>query len=101
MGAEGSRLSDKQVDQLRNATVFSRDEILQWHDTFRKECPTGLMTKPEFVKMYSAMFPNGDAADFADIIFRAYDIDGSGTIDFKVNFLLLLYLRWKLTKTSQ
>jgi len=33
--------------------------------------------------MYSKMFPEGDCLKAADHIFKAYDLDGNGTIDFK------------------
>ena len=41
------------------------------------------MTKEEFQKIYRQFFPSGDPSAFADYVFRVFDTDNSGTIDFK------------------
>lgn len=41
------------------------------------------MTKKQFLKIYKALCPKGNAEDFARHIFRAFDIDKSNTIDFR------------------
>merc|ERR1712107_679170 len=42
-----------------------------------------------FVKIYSQCFPSGNARDFCDHIFRTFDTDRNGFIDFK-EFLLAI-----------
>ena len=50
---------------------------------FLKDCPSGALTKPEFQKIYKQFFPFGDPTTFADYVFNVFDVDNSGTIDFK------------------
>lgn len=41
------------------------------------------MTKEEFQKIYRQFFPFGDPSSFANYVFRVFDSDDSGMIDFK------------------
>jgi hypothetical protein len=41
------------------------------------------LTKEEFQKIYRQFFPFGDPSSFADYVFKVFDSDKSGTIDFK------------------
>ena len=77
-----------------------------WHICrgFKQDCPTGELYKEKIVEMYSLILPSGNAqvllmiSDvggcsvfsldqvFVDQIFRIFDKDGNGSIDFKVLF---------------
>jgi neuronal calcium sensor 1 len=95
-----SKLSPQQLDELQKSTHFDRKELQQWykgesvriqivhtaHRTtvgFLKDCPSGTLTKEEFQKIYRQFFPFGDPSSFADYVFRVFDLDKSGTIDFR------------------
>jgi Ca2+-binding EF-hand superfamily protein len=48
-----------------------------------KDCPSGSLGKAEFQKIYKQFFPFGDPTTFADYVFKVFDADNSGLIDFK------------------
>ncbi|EMC95645.1 hypothetical protein BAUCODRAFT_34402 [Baudoinia panamericana UAMH 10762] len=83
MGKSQSKLSPQELQDLQKATHFDKKELQQWYKGFHNDCPSGLLTKAEFQKVYKQFFPFGDPSTFADYIFNVFDADKSGTIDFK------------------
>ena len=49
----------------------------------QKDCPSGQLTRSKFLDIYQAMFPDGKDGAFYEHVFRTFDEDGSGKIDFK------------------
>ncbi|PGH23585.1 calcium-binding protein NCS-1 [Polytolypa hystricis UAMH7299] len=78
-----SKLSPSQLEELQAATHFDKKELQQWYKGFLKDCPSGSLTKEEFQKIYRQFFPFGDPSSFANYVFRVFDSDDSGMIDFK------------------
>ncbi|GIK05998.1 neuronal calcium sensor 1 [Aspergillus viridinutans] len=83
MGKSQSKLSPSQLEELQRATHFDKKELQQWYKGFLKDCPSGTLTKEEFQKIYQQFFPFGDPSSFANYVFRVFDSDNSGMIDFK------------------
>ncbi|KZZ99180.1 calcium sensor NCS-1 [Moelleriella libera RCEF 2490] len=107
MGKSQSKLSQEQLSELQKSTHFDKKELQQWYkgafsvldDTstqdkadlvlthglqgFLKDCPSGMLSKEEFQKIYRQFFPFGDPSSFADYVFNVFDSDKSGSIDFK------------------
>ena len=54
----------------------------EWHQNFREECPEGILDKERILKIYQQISPSGNARDFVDQLFRIFDKDGNGSIDF-------------------
>ncbi|KAI5196268.1 neuronal calcium sensor 1 [Aureobasidium subglaciale] len=78
-----SKLSQQELSDLQKATHFDKKELQQWYKGFLKDCPSGMLTKEEFQKIYKQFFPFGDPSSFADYVFNVFDADKSGSIDFK------------------
>ncbi|CAF0793517.1 unnamed protein product [Didymodactylos carnosus] len=87
-------LTGQQIENLKQRTRMSEEEIIKWFDGFQKDCPDGLLTQKHFVQMYNRAFPEGDATKFAKRIFVTFDRDNSGKIDFD-EFLLAMDLMEK------
>lgn len=78
-------MSEKELVFLENNTKFNRDKILAWHGAFLTDCPTGKLDKKKFVKLYQELEPTETKVDrYAEYVFKAFDLDNSGYIDFTV-----------------
>lgn len=53
----------------------------------QQDCPNGRLTPAKFVDMYKMFFLSGNAVEFCDHVFRTFDMDKNGYIDFKVTLL--------------
>ncbi|KAL8622437.1 hypothetical protein ACOMHN_034102 [Nucella lapillus] len=89
MGAKGSKLSKEDLRFLEENTNFQRDEIKQWFKGFMRDCPDGQLSQEKFKEVYAQFFPGGNPEEFCRHVFRSFDKDGSGSIEFK-EFLLAI-----------
>ena len=52
---------------------------------FMEDCPDGRMDKDKMQIMFKSIIPEGEAGEqFLEQLFRIFDKDGNGSIDFKV-----------------
>ena len=92
MGNQGGKeegLSKADLEFLKTNTRYDEDTIQQWYKGFLVDCPQGKLTESTFLKIYSKCFPSGNAIDFCEHVFRTFDTDKNGVVDFR-EFLLAI-----------
>lgn len=83
MGKRHSKLAPRTLAELRDQTNFTVEEIQDWYKEFKSKWPKGVLTSEEFKKEYSTLFPLGDASEFAKHVFRVFDQNADGKLDFR------------------
>lgn len=91
MGNTTSALSKEILDDLKLSTKFTETEICQWYENFQKQCPTGRISSEEFEQIYTRFFPESDAKSYARHVFRSFDTNDDGTLDFK-EYIIALHM---------
>ncbi|KAJ8363751.1 hypothetical protein SKAU_G00125820 [Synaphobranchus kaupii] len=84
-------LSQDLLDDLKLNTKYSEEELCAWYHTFLKECPSGRISKEQFESIYASFFPDADPKAYAQHVFRSFDSNSDGTLDFK-EYIVALHL---------
>ena len=82
-------LTEDDLNFCKNNTKYTEKEVKSWYSSFKKDCPSGVLTKEKFIDVYKLFFPRGDAEKFCNHVFRTFDTDKNGEINF-VEFLLAI-----------
>jgi recoverin len=83
----GVELDNETVERLTKNTNYTPEQIHQWHESFLRDCPTGKLTFRQFTEVYKKFYPEFEAEKYSAQVFRTFDKDNNGYIDF-VEFLL-------------
>ena len=91
MGAKKSKISleTEEMEYIMKHTNLDRNTVKEWYAGFLRDCPTGKMTQEQFFDMYKMMIPEGNTEKFCKHVFRTFDADNNGYIDF-LEFLLAI-----------
>ena len=89
--ATSGKLSKEILEDLKLSTKFTETEISQWYENFEKQCPGGRINPEEFEVIYSRFFPDSDAKTYAQHVFRSFDTNEDGTLDFK-EYIIALHM---------
>lgn len=71
------------IEALCTATGFTRKELQLMYRSFKQECPTGTVNEATFKRIYTHFFPYGDVSPYAHCVFRAFDTQHNGIINFE------------------
>ena len=93
MGVHGSKskIPPEQLCELVNHTHFDSKELKKWYNGFLKECPDNQMSKEQFIKLYSSFYAHGNAAKFAQHVFRTFDYNSDGNIGELADSFLFIF----------
>ena len=86
MGNTDGKLKTKDLETLRIDTEFTDNELKEWYQWYRGillDMPNGRMDVEEFKKIYNRMFPSGVDDRYAEHVFRSFDKNKDGQIDFR------------------
>lgn len=83
----GTELTQDAIDRLTKNTNYTSEQIRQWHEAFLRDCPNGKLTPRQFTEVYKKFYPEHEAERYSAQVFRTFDTDSNGFIDF-VEFLL-------------
>ncbi|XP_030646211.1 recoverin a [Chanos chanos] len=89
--SKSGALSKELLEDLKLNTKYSEAELSTWYNSFLKECPSGRISKEQFEGIYASFFPDADPTAYARHVFRSFDTNADGTLDFK-EYIIALHL---------
>ena len=84
-------LSGEILEFLKAYTRFDEATIKEFHKSFMEDCPTGQLTRDKFIDLYKMITWAGNAEQYCEHVFRTFDIDQNGVIEFD-EFLLAMHV---------
>lgn len=88
---KSSALSKDLLEDLKSNTTYTEEQLYAWYQAFLKECPSGCISREQFEGIYARFFPNANPKAYAQHVFRSFDLDSNGTLDFK-EYIVALHL---------
>ena len=80
--AKSKQLTSEDLAFLEANTRYEEKTLHAWFKWFNKECRNGQVTQEKFVDMYKMLFPGGNAEKFCNYVFKTYDTNSIGYLDF-------------------
>ena len=85
-------LSGENLEFLKSYTRYDEATIEEFHKSFMKDCPAGQLTCDKFIDLYKMFIWVGNAEQYCEHVFKTFDTDQNGVIDFE-EFLLAMYVK--------
>ena len=76
-------LSGENLEYLKTNTGYDKATIKESHEIFIKECPNGNLTPDKLIDLYTPFIAKGKAEQYCNHVFRTFDRDQNGFIDFE------------------
>ena len=77
-----SKDSDVSAD-IMSENKYSLEELSNFYERFRVEHPDGQITEAQLRKLYKCQYPDGNPNRFAKLMFKAFDTNGDGILDYR------------------
>jgi len=84
-------LTDQDIDFIARNTAMTRAQVETQYQNFLKMHPDGRISKKSFHTMMKECYPGADTEKLEKHIFRMYDSNKDGHIDFR-EFMIVLYI---------
>ena len=84
-------LAEDDIEFLVKNTAISRDQVNTQFKIFLKNHPDGQISRKSFQSMMKACYPGADTEKLSKHIWRMYDANQDGHIDFR-EFMVVLYI---------
>ena len=83
MGGELGKDIPMNLKELKEESKYTTSELKRWYQNFKKMYPEGYIDKLRFKNLYCKTYPAGDASSMADQVFRVFDENRDGKVDFR------------------
>ena len=91
-GANGKQvILEDDIQFLVKYTDLKEEEVKEHHENFITNHPKGKMDKSSFTEMMNLCYPDSDKDNIQKHIFRMYDSNKDGIIDFR-EFMFVVYI---------
>eukprot|EP00088_Acartia_fossae_P004275 TRINITY_DN11826_c0_g1_i1.p1 TRINITY_DN11826_c0_g1~~TRINITY_DN11826_c0_g1_i1.p1 ORF type:complete len:205 (+),score=96.43 TRINITY_DN11826_c0_g1_i1:31-615(+) len=93
MGSKNGKpvIRDEDIEALSKSSGMEKEGVKKAFDNFIAEHPNGKMKPKDFKAMMSQALPKKDAGKMEKHVFRVYDSNNDGYIDF-VEFMVIFYV---------
>jgi len=93
MGSKNGKpvLRDKDVIDLSESSGMTKEDVRESFNAFIAEHPNGKMKPKDFREIMSSALPKKDASKMEKHVFRVYDTNNDGHVDF-VEFMVVYFI---------
>ena len=84
-------LKEEDIDYLVKYTDLTEEQVKENFENFLEKHPKGKLDKKSFSEMMNLCYPNSDKDNIQKHIFRMYDSNQDGIVDFR-EFMLVVYI---------